>query len=104
MTGVTMKGTATQVVVSLYRTLFARERLYMLNRFLLSLALRGMGILNFEGGRVTGEDSFLLHTLSRFVAGEHELIVFDVGANEGCYLLPGVFDGGFGFPAVGMGS
>jgi FkbM family methyltransferase len=65
--------------------LFARRWFYRLNRFLFRLALRGMGVLNYESDRASGENHFLRHSLARLIAGRKELVVIDVGANEGSY-------------------
>lgn len=65
----------------LYRFLFARKFSYKFNRFVYNLALRGLGILNCEAGRVTGEDWFLRNYLS----GKENATVFDIGANVGVY-------------------
>lgn len=83
--GATMRTSLAQTIFPLYRALFARQSLYRLNRFVFSLALRGMGILNYQDDRVSGEDWFLRHFFCRLVAGQTELVVFDVGANEGAY-------------------
>lgn len=70
-----------QPLLKAYRFLFGRAVFYRLNCFLYWCSLRGMGILNFESDRVSGEDRFLRKTL----AGRKAPVVLDVGANEGRY-------------------
>lgn len=64
-----------------YRALFARRLFLKLNKFLYRLSLSGMGILNYENARASGEVSFLRQHLS----GRPDCVVFDVGANLGGY-------------------
>jgi FkbM family methyltransferase len=64
-----------------YGYLFARESLYKFNKLLFDLGLRGMGVLNFENDRMSGE----LHFFRKFLAGRPGLLVMDVGANRGTY-------------------
>jgi FkbM family methyltransferase len=68
-------------LIHLYRALFARRRFYRLNRFLFSMSLRGMGILNYENPDVSGEAWLLRHCLR----GLPQPVVVDVGANVGRY-------------------
>jgi len=70
-------------ILSLYRFLFARKSFYLLNKALYLMSLRGLGILNYESNKVSGETYFLNSFL-----GEHRdkrAIIFDVGANVGNY-------------------
>ena len=66
-----------------YRRLFVGARWYRANRFLHELSLRGMGVLNYENDRVSGER----YTLERALAGRAAAspVVLDVGANVGSY-------------------
>ena len=66
----------------LFASLFGRPRFNRLNKFLYSLALRGMGIYNYQNNRISGELWFIQHVLKRL---GNNLIVFDVGANIGDY-------------------
>lgn len=69
--------------LDMYRRLFCRPRFYRFHRVLFSLSLRGMGLLNYENDRISGEDAFI-----RRVAAwrtHAPLVVFDVGANRGAY-------------------
>jgi FkbM family methyltransferase len=72
-----------QWLVRLYRIVFARRAFLKLNRLLFRLSLSGMGILNYENDKVTGERHFLRSTL---VSMSHASpCVVDVGANKGAY-------------------
>lgn len=64
-----------------YRFLFARTAFHGLNSFVYWCSLRGLGIMNYENDRVSGEE-FLLR---RVLAGRTAPVVLDVGANEGRY-------------------
>jgi len=64
------------------RWILARPSLYALNRGLYILSLNGMGILNYEDNKISGEDSFLRKITKSF--GENA-VVLDVGANVGNY-------------------
>ena len=65
-----------------YAAFLGRPLFVRLNKFLYSLALRGMGIYNYQDSFVSGELWFIRNIL-RF-AGKN-LVVFDVGANIGCF-------------------
>lgn len=74
-----VKGT----IKRLYKKLFVRKIFYNFYRVIFKLCLRGMGILNFEDGRVSGEISFLNKFFSNFSG--LPLVIFDIGANLGNY-------------------
>ena len=76
--------TALQLVIGLYRFLFAREFFYPLNKLLFALSARGLGLLNFEDERASGESHLIRRVLPRLIRRE-EPVVFDVGANVGSY-------------------
>ncbi len=69
------------ILLRTYRALFARPIFFRLNRLLYRLSLSGMGILNYENSRTSGER----HFLSRHLGGRASCVVFDVGANRGGY-------------------
>lgn len=69
------------LVYRLHRLLFVRKAMYRVNRALYSLALRGIGILNYEDSRSSGEARFLASLFRKRKGG----VVFDVGANVGDY-------------------
>ena len=56
----------------------------MLNQFLFDCSLRGLGILNYENHRVSGEGAFLKRLAPAFFQTPSPLVV-DVGANVGNY-------------------
>ena len=70
-----------KLLIHIHRLILVRRRLYKLNRFLYSLALRGVGILNYENHRVSGERLFL----QRMCEHRKGFLVLDVGANIGAY-------------------
>ncbi len=70
-----------QKITKIYRSLFARKIFYKMNKLLYQCSLRGMGILNYENDKVSGEDQFI----KRLVKNRKEGIIFDIGANIGDY-------------------
>lgn len=68
-------------LLRIYRFFLARKYLYKINYHLYKLSLRAIGILNSEGGGVTGED-YLLRSLKNLLPIK---TIFDVGANDGGY-------------------
>ncbi|MDP9316966.1 MAG: FkbM family methyltransferase [Chloroflexota bacterium] len=68
-------------VLDLYRKLFARRRFYKFNELLFHVSLRGLGVLNYQNDRISGEAWFIDH----IVGQKPNLLVLDVGANEGGY-------------------
>lgn len=70
-------------LVNTYCFLFARKRLYRLNRLFFHLSLHGMGISNYENARISGEQ----HLVTRLGAVKNDLIVLDVGAHFGDYSI-----------------
>lgn len=62
---------------------FVRKALYGIHVLVYKLSLRGMGILNYENKKLSGEYAFLNKFFER--KRTEELIVFDVGANVGDY-------------------
>lgn len=76
-----MKEKVFAVIAGIFRSIFARPSLYLFNKLLFDLSLRGMGILNSENDRVSGESYFLNEILHRY----DKPVVMDVGANRGHY-------------------
>jgi len=70
-----------KLVYDLYRLLFARTAFYKFHKFLYQLSLRGMGILNPESEKISGEGYFIERHVSKIKKG----VVLDVGANVGKY-------------------
>ena len=71
----------TSLLLRGYRRVFARPSLRRWNELVLNMGLRGLGILNYESSRLTGEEWFL----RTFVSHEPAPTVIDVGGNVGDY-------------------
>jgi FkbM family methyltransferase len=75
--------TVKRFVVQVFRRLFLRRSFYPLHRISFTLSLHGMGMLNYENTKLTGERAFLKKLLRR---GYGELpVVLDIGASDGRY-------------------
>jgi FkbM family methyltransferase len=70
-----------KIVIAVYRFLFARKCFFKLNKLFFHLSLRGMGILNYENNKISGE----YHFLKSLLKGKEGATVLDVGANVGNY-------------------
>ena len=70
----------------IYRYLFASPIFYKLNKMVFNLGLRGLGILNYESTKVSGE-RYLINKLLPMLIDNKNPIFFDVGANIGNYTL-----------------
>lgn len=70
-----------KLLYNFYRLLFVRKVFYKFNKFLYALSLRGLGILNFESDKLSGEEHFINNHVSKIRKG----VIFDVGANVGNY-------------------
>jgi FkbM family methyltransferase len=68
------------LIKSLYRRLFCGKAFYKYNKILFDLSKHGIGILNFENSRVSGEAFFV----ERFKTLKNGT-VFDIGAHMGDY-------------------
>jgi len=73
-------------LIRLYRYLFSSSRFYRFNRFLFKLSLRGIGVLNFENRKVSGELFVISKILPKIVEKDNP-VLFDIGANVGEYTL-----------------
>lgn len=75
-----------------YRLLFARRFFAKFNKFLYNCALRGLGVLNYQDMKVSGEIRFLNYNLKPDYLKKNKYVVFDVGANIGHYtkLIKGI--------------
>jgi len=69
------------MVYKIYGYVFGRVLFGKLNKFLYQLSLRGLGILNYQGEYLIGENAWL----KSYLKGKSKPIVFDVGANIGDY-------------------
>jgi FkbM family methyltransferase len=67
----------------LYVSIFAHRFWYRFNLDLYHLALRGLGILNIENDKLSGERCFL----KKVLGNTRKLTIIDVGANVGNYAL-----------------
>ena len=74
-----------RTIKKVYRRLFARRSCYKLNKLLLECGMHGLGILNFENDRISGEANFLRRTLRRYLPSDRKPVFVDVGANMGDY-------------------
>jgi len=70
-----------ELLYFLYRKLFTRKAFYNFNKLLYGLSLRGIGVMNFESDKQSGEKHFIQSQLPKIKNG----VVFDVGANEGSF-------------------
>ena len=69
------------IIIKFYQKLFVKKKLYFYNKVFYDLALRGMGILNYEDSKISGEEYFL----KRFFKKYQNPVIFDIGANIGNY-------------------
>lgn len=70
-----------RLLLDTYRFLFARNFFYKFNKFLYKCSLSGLGVLNYQNDKISGEDFFL-----NFISDKNKKpLVFDVGANIGSY-------------------
>lgn len=70
-------------ILFVYRMIFLHKSLSILNYGIYFTVLRGIGILNYENKKLSGEEYFL-RRVARWNSGA---VIFDVGANEGEYSL-----------------
>lgn len=68
--------------LELYSKIFSRKRLYKFHKLLYFMSLRGLGILNYQTFRISGEEFFLRN----YISSDRIKVVFDVGANVGGYV------------------
>jgi FkbM family methyltransferase len=71
-------------LVKIYRYIFARPLFLKWNKLLYRLSLSGLGILNYENSKVSGEYHFVNNFSSLCNEGG---VIVDVGANQGSYSL-----------------
>lgn len=76
-----MKSKILRIIYSSYRLFFSSKVFYNFNKLLYNLSLRGLGVLNFESDKISGENAFIKDYLSIINKG----VIFDVGANVGNY-------------------
>ena len=72
-----------EVLLVGYAWLFARRFMQPFNKLMFHLAIRGMGVFNYQTFGISGE-RYLIHRLLPRLLKEHRRpVLFDVGANEG---------------------
>lgn len=75
-----------RIISSLYRKIFSRRIFRKINLTIFHLSLRGLGILNCENDKVSGERYLITTILPKLIKTDSPLF-FDVGANVGNYSL-----------------
>ncbi|MBN8837941.1 MAG: FkbM family methyltransferase [Sphingobacteriia bacterium] len=70
-----------KLIKRIYVFFFTRNLFFPINKFLFKHSLYGMGILNFENDKVSGESFFI----DLFLKNQPNKVIFDVGANVGNY-------------------
>ena len=71
-----------ETIIKIYKKRFLKKKYYFMNLFLYKLALNGIGILNYENDKISGEEYFITNVLKLAKEGS---VVIDVGANKGTY-------------------
>jgi FkbM family methyltransferase len=82
-----MKTIICKIIYELYVLFFARTFWYKLNIFLYNLSIRGLGVLNYENNKKSGERFFLEKLLHHNSHNHDDYTIVDVGANVGNYAL-----------------
>lgn len=72
------------VIVSIYRAIFAKPVFRKFNYMMFRLGLSGLGVLNYESDKVSGENNFITNVLPKYIKSATP-VLFDVGANVGKY-------------------
>jgi FkbM family methyltransferase len=80
-----MKYILEKTIGPAYALLFGRPALYLLNKALFHLSLRGMGLFNCTK-KTSGEEHFVRHVLPALLGDTASPVCFDVGANIGTYI------------------
>jgi FkbM family methyltransferase len=78
-------NTLYNIIKKIYVFLFARKALYRINLLLYKLSMTGIGILNYENDRVSGEKAFIKYMKTRNLFKDG--VILDVGANIGNYAI-----------------
>lgn len=71
-------------MLNIYQLIFARRMFKMINLIIFNLGLRGLGVLNSENDRVSGERHLIKKVLPGTIKNDNP-VFFDVGANVGDY-------------------
>lgn len=75
-----------KIIISIYRWIFARQQFQKINLALFHLSLRGLGVLNYENDKVSGEKYLIKEILPSFILKKNPVFI-DVGANVGNYTM-----------------
>lgn len=81
-----LKSSVLHLVTDAYVRLFATPRWAKANIALFRLSLNGLGVLNNQDFKVSGEDYLIRSVLPTMITSE-EPVLLDVGANQGDYSL-----------------
>ena len=76
-----IKSIILSMIFKIYRMIFVRKIFIKLNKILYLFSLRGIGIMNYENGKLSGEYYFL----RKILKNKNIKTIFDVGANIGDY-------------------
>ncbi|MEX2150265.1 MAG: FkbM family methyltransferase [Steroidobacteraceae bacterium] len=68
-------------LLRVYASFFGRRQFRRLNGLLFDLGTRGLGILNYQDQKISGESTFL----RQYLRNKKSPVVLDVGANVGVY-------------------
>jgi FkbM family methyltransferase len=72
-----------KLLLTIYQAIFCRQAFYRFHQLLHLLSLHGLGYLNSQNFKISGEQWLL----TNFLQNKSEAVVFDVGANVGDYSL-----------------
>jgi FkbM family methyltransferase len=76
-----LKKIIAESIKNIHRSVLCKKELYEINMFIYKLALHGIGVLNYESDKISGEKVFL----EKIFAGMESPTIVDVGANIGEY-------------------
>ncbi len=69
------------IIFDIYKFLFLKKIFFKFNKLIFDLSVRGLGILNHENSRLSGED-FFIKTVTK---NTQQFLALDIGANVGTY-------------------
>ena len=72
-------------IVKSWRFIAANTLMQPVNRLMFDCSLRGMGIINYENFRVSGENYFVKKCVGKLLGNPPSPVLVDVGANVGNY-------------------
>lgn len=68
-----------------FRYLIVRPSLYPFFKALFYFSLKGIGVLNFENSKLSGENNFINNILKNIIGDKDNYLFIDIGANVGNY-------------------